>query len=193
MIQAPACYSFAMRLLWLILLAVPIACGVSEPAAPSGGAYPAPPPAAGSGSPAPPPAGRGPSDAAPAPFVVPDASAPSAPSAENVVPTWILETIGPIRPRLAQCYVAGLAKEPGMVGTVMLAVGIDREGKMTASAGASGTVAPAVVACVVGHLMKTRFAPPPGQAPMALALPIHFRNNPADGPSVSVGKLDPGY
>lgn len=80
-----------------------------------------------------------------------------------------------------------------MVGTVMLLVGIDKDGKMTASSGSTEPVAPSVVACVVGHLTKTKFSPPPGQAPIALTLPLHFRNNPVDGPSVTVGKFDAGY
>jgi hypothetical protein len=80
-----------------------------------------------------------------------------------------------------------------MVGTVMLSVGIDRDGKMTASPTASETVPPAVVGCVVGHLVKARYAPPKGQAPIVLSLPVHFHNNPTDGPSVTVGKRDAGY
>src|SRR4051794_12643808 len=178
-----------MRLLWLIPLALPIACGASEPAPPN--TPPSGPPP--TGTPHASDSARGPADAGPAPSSAEGGGAPSSAGTAEVVPKWIVEGIGPIRPKLGLCYSAGLAKEPGMVGTVMLSVGIDKDGKMTASSGATEPVTPAVVACVIGHLTKTKFSPPAGQAPIALTLPVHFKNNPVDGPSVPVGKFDARY
>lgn len=181
-----------MRLLWLMSLMVFVACGLNEPSSPAGEpqAAPAPSPAAASGASREVP--RAATETAPPPSVV-DAGAPSVPSVEDNFPKWVLETTGPMRPKLAQCYVVGLAKEAGMAGIVMVAVGIDRDGKMTALPRPNRTVAPSVVACVVAHLVKARFAPPPGQAPITFTLPLSFRNNAKDGATVTVGNYDPGY
>jgi hypothetical protein len=178
-----------MRLRWLLVVAAPLACGPMdpEPATPVAPPPPALAPAPPASSVAPPPAAA----AAPTP---PAGPAPTTNArAEEPLPAWITDVTTPLKSKLDACYAAGLAKAPTMVGTVLVSVGVDRDGKMTASPQTSETVPPAVVACVVGHLTRAKYAPPKGQAPIALSLPLHFHNNPTDGASVSVGRRDPGY
>ena len=109
------------------------------------------------------------------------------------MPDWVLETTKPLRAKLDACYLVGLAKAPTMVGTVMISMGIDRDGKVTTSPQTSEEIPAAVVSCVVGLLSKAKFTPPKGAAPLFVALPVRFHNNPTDGPSVTIGKRDPGY
>lgn len=178
-----------MRLLLLALPLAAFACGniEPEPAAPA-----APPPA----RPEPPRAPEASTAAPPPPSAsAPEAGAPhsAATRADEAVPDWVLETTKPLRAKLDACYLAGLAKAPTMVGTVMISMGIDREGKVTTSPQASEEIPVPVVSCVVGLLAKAKFTPPKGAAPIFVALPVRFHNNPSDGPSVSIGKRDPGY
>ena len=179
----------------LLLLVVPLAalaalaCGNFEPEP----AAPAAPPACASRAAA--GAGRFVRATAPPPIASPEAGAPlsALARADEAVPDWVLETTKPLRAKLDACYLAGLAKAPTMVGTVMISMGIDREGKVTTSPQSSEEIPAPVVACVVGLLSKAKFNPPKGAAPIFVALPVRFHNNPTDGPSVTIGKRDPGY
>jgi hypothetical protein len=80
-----------------------------------------------------------------------------------------------------------------MVGVVEVALTVERDGVVSSLVqGLSGVVAPSVLACVERLLRQARFAPPP-DAQTTLTLPVHFLNNVYDGPSVVVGRPDPGF
>ncbi len=91
-------------------------------------------------------------------------------------PDGIGKTALALEPKLLECYRRGLAAEPELRGTLVVGVGIDREGRVSAArAEIDGLGAAEVSACVVARVKAARF---PGGEALRFSFPVRFGASP---------------